>query len=228
MGWYNITLRDCKIAGLPETETKEGQDYRFRRRGLEGCLPEIDSPFYAERGLSLAAAITLLESKPKTSTGKITLSVDEAETLRRVLQENKISHEMLSVAACHAHGLLAVVDEAGKLYREGKRSAAVMKIDWTLGKRRQLVPHADIFSNYLLMTYWPEPWRKTKDEAVDALTKRFKMQSRGATIKSLQRTLASIRRSNPDIAVVLPSSSEYDKKPAPKPYEHSVDKNRRK
>lgn len=205
-GIYNIELRDCEIAGLPKAEAKEGQKYRFRRRELESSLPEINSSFYAERALSLEKAIALLESKPKTSRGKVTLSADEVGTLRRVLQENKILQEKFMNAAVHIYGLFAVIDEAGRLYREGKRSLAVMKIGWTLGKRRQVVPHADIFSNYLLMTYWPKPERKTKDEAIDILTKMFKMQSREATIKSLQRTAKSHEQSYPNFSFDLPNT----------------------
>jgi hypothetical protein len=208
MGIYNIELRDCKLAGLPEIDAKEGRDYRFHRSGLERFFPEISSSFYAEQRLSLAAAITLLESKPKTSMGKITLSADETETLRRVFQENRILQGKFEEVACRAYGLLAIVDEAGKLYREGKPPAAAKKLGWTLGKgsRRQLRPHADIFSDYLLMIWWSDSaYRKTKEEAVEILVIRYKM-SQAAVLKSLQRTFAILRKSHPDISGILPDT----------------------
>jgi len=201
---YHFVLRDSEIAGLPRAEAEAGQKYRFRRRELESSLPDINSSFYAEYALSLEKVIALLESKPKTSRGKITLSEDEVGTLRRVLQENKILQEKLGNAAVHIYGLLSIIDKAGSAYEKGKRSTAAMMMGWTLGKRRQVVPHADIFSNYLLMTYGAGPERKTKDDAVDILTKIFKMHSREATIKSLQRTAKSLKQSNPKFSFDLP------------------------
>jgi len=210
-----IELTNCKLSGLPNTETEESLDFRFHRRGLECCLPGISSSVFAELGISLQTAISLLENKTKTSTGKITLSAKETETLRRVLSEYKTVHEKYSQAACHTHGLLAVIDKAGALYRNGndkEKSAALKKIGWRSGKRQPTEPHADIFMNYLLLTSFCKPSSKNRMEAIKILTERFKIQSVGATIKGLRRTLANIKRTDPAFHVIIPSENKYSMK----------------
>ena len=196
-----IEIRDSDIAGLPKAETKEGADFRFYRRGIERCFPAVSSSYYANLGLSLGAAISLLEGKPKTSAETIILSANEAETLRRVLREYNIVNGKYSEAACHLHGLLAVIDDAGKLYRDEKRSAATKKIGWTAGKRGQTEPRADIFANYLLLIGHENA---TPTAAVRILQQRFNLQSPNAVIKGLRRTLNTLKKSFPDLVVDLP------------------------
>lgn len=201
---FIIELSNCIVAALPETESKEGLDFRFRRQIMEQCFPKRNSSVYAENGLSLKTAISILESKTKKPPSKITLSSSEAEKLKRTLQDYETILSRYSEGAINALELLAIIDDAGKLYREGNRSAAVMKINWTAGKKLMSNNTRDIFVNYLLLT----GQGINKMEAVKILQKRFKLQSKTAVIQSLKRTLKTIQKTNPDICKILPNTWE--------------------
>ncbi|MCX5855767.1 MAG: hypothetical protein NTZ24_14560, partial [Deltaproteobacteria bacterium] len=175
-----LYLYDCNVAGLPKPEAKEGGDYRFRRRELLRCTTE--RAVWGNRHATLNAALDPLKNKSKKPTRKITLTADQAETILRALRDYQALDVHFTKANIHAKGLLAVIDEAGALYREGKRSAAAKKIAWTTGKRGQAISHADIIVNYLFLIGAPEPYRKTKEQAVKFLRKLFGLQSEAAVL----------------------------------------------
>jgi len=147
----------------------------------------------------------------KTSSGKITLSADEAQTLSKILHEYKIVLGKHSQAACMAHGLLSVIDDAKALYRTGKQNAALKKIGWKSEKCPQRSPHADLFANYLLLTAGRKPSKKSRMEAIEILTKRFNEHSPAAVIKSLQRTRKRIQKTNSTFHIIVPDSNTWKK-----------------
>ena len=173
---------------------------------IERCFPEVTSSVYAELALSLKEAISLLENRPKKSKREITLSATELEILYRVLQECKTVYEKYSNAAVHIHGLLEIIDKAGNLYRADERGKAAMTMCWTLGKRPKREQIADIFVNYLLLV---NLYKKDEWKAIEILKERYSIQSEGAVIQHLKRTLKIIKKTNPAFHVLIPSIKPY-------------------
>jgi hypothetical protein len=92
--------------------------------------------------------------------------------------------EKRTVAQIHTRELFAIIGEAGKLYRTGKRAAAAKMLGWVdgTGKRGPTEDHHSIVATYLLQV----GMGVEKVDAVTNLVRIFKLTSWQAALKILQ------------------------------------------
>ena len=173
-------------------KTKESVDFCFRRdellnntteRAEWGVGGRSENERRHNRLERLNAAFDVVNGKIKKAATKITLSRDEAEMIRQALADYTRVDEAFVNAGIHARALLDVIDEAGKLYREGARSAAAKTLAWTTGKRGTTEDHNSIVATYLLHV----GCGRSKDQALDFVVRHFRLTSRTAAIQILKR-----------------------------------------
>ncbi len=171
---------------------KKNVDFCFRRDELLNSTAERASwgavGFNEEerrhnRLERLNAALDVVNGKLKKASTKITLTRDEAEMVRQALADYTNVDEAFLNAGIHARALFDVIDEAGRTYREGKRSAAAKALAWTTGRRGPTEDHNSIVATYLLHV----GCGRSKEQAIEFIVSHFRLTSRAAAIAILKR-----------------------------------------
>lgn len=173
-------------------KTKESVDFCFRRDELLSSTTEraewgvggrTENERRHNRLERLNASLDVVNGKLKKASTKITLTRDEAEMIRQALADYARLDEAFVNAGIHARALFNVIDEAGKLYREGARSAAAKTLAWTTGRRGPTEDHDSIVATYLMHI----GCGRSKDQALDFVVRHFRLTSRIAAIEILKR-----------------------------------------
>lgn len=201
-----IKFYNCKLHGLAEDKTKESAHFRFYRRQL--LYSTTERAAWGDRKATLKAALIALNKK--SPSGNVTLKKKDAEAIHRALENYKAVDGSFTGARLHSRELLAIIDEAGMLYKKDKKSAAAMKLGWTSGKKTsEHELNEDIFMQYLFETTICEPSAQNRQEVIEKLQKIMLERtgtnvSREAIIKNLKRTRARLKNNNPDFHVIIP------------------------
>lgn len=163
-------------------KTKDSAAFCFRRDELLNSITER-AAWGADRRERLNAALDVVSGKLKKASTKITLTKDQAEMIRQALADYDKVDEAFLRAGIHVRGLLAVIEEAGKTYREGERSAAAKTLGWTTGRRGPTEDHDSIIGTYLFHI----GCGRSKEQALDFIVSHFGLHSKKATITLLKR-----------------------------------------